>query len=83
MLQKPNQTSDEISPELMRYLDRDYWENKEKEKAEQKAKALSSAYTVSPSLTSSSSVVSSTPPSAIESTKASSQGIVVRLCALF
>ena len=82
MLQKPNQTSDDISPELMRYLDRDYWENKEKEKAEQKAKALSSAYTVSPSLTSS-SVVSSTPPSAIESTKASSQGIVVRLCALF
>ena len=78
MLQKPNQTSDDISPELMRYLDRDYWENKEKEKAEQKAKALSSAYTVSPSLTSSSSVVSSTPPSAIESTKASSQGIVVR-----
>ena len=40
MLQ-PAQPSDEISPELMRYLDRDYWEKKEKEKAELKAKALS------------------------------------------
>ena len=37
----PSQTSDEISPELMRYLDRDYWEKKEKEKADLKAKALS------------------------------------------
>ena len=35
------QPSDEISPELMRYLDRDYWEKKEKEKAEIKSKALS------------------------------------------
>ena len=40
MLQ-PSQPSEEISPELMRYLDRDYWEKKEKEKAELKAKALS------------------------------------------
>ena len=40
MLQ-PSQPSDEISPELMRYLDRDYWEKKEKEKAELKAKTLS------------------------------------------
>ena len=36
-----SQPSDEISPELMRYLDRDYWEKKEKEKAELKAKSLS------------------------------------------
>ena len=36
-----SQPSEEISPELMRYLDRDYWEKKEKEKAELKAKALS------------------------------------------
>ena len=40
MLQ-PSQASEEISPELMRYLDRDYWEKKEKEKADLKAKALS------------------------------------------
>ena len=40
MLQ-PSQPSEEISPELMRYLDRDYWEKKEKEKADLKAKALS------------------------------------------
>ena len=39
--------SDEISPELMRYLDRDYWEKKEKEKAELKAKALSDVNTTS------------------------------------
>jgi len=38
---EPSQPSEEISPELMRYLDRDYWEKKEKEKAELKAKALS------------------------------------------
>ena len=37
-------STEDISPELMRYLDRDYWEKKEKEKAEQKAKALSGAY---------------------------------------
>ena len=36
-----SQPSDEISPELMRYLDRDYWEKKEKEKSDLKAKALS------------------------------------------
>merc|ERR1712038_1897261 len=35
------ENSDEISPELMRYLDRDYWEKKEKEKSDLKAKALS------------------------------------------
>lgn len=40
MLQ-PSQPSEEISPELMRYLDRDYWEKKEKEKADLKAKSLS------------------------------------------
>ena len=39
--------SDEISPELMRYLDRGYWEKKEKEKAELKAKALSDVNTTS------------------------------------
>ena len=44
---QPADTSDEISPELMRYLDRDYWEKKEKEKAELKAKALSGANTAS------------------------------------
>ena len=37
----PSQTSDEISPELMRYLDRDYWEKKEQEKADFNAEALS------------------------------------------
>ena len=31
----------------MRYLDRDYWEKKEKEKAELKAKALSGTNTAS------------------------------------
>jgi len=41
------ENSDEISPELMRYLDRDYWEKKEKEKAELKAIALSDANTSS------------------------------------
>ena len=46
MLQ-PSQPSEEISPELMRYLDRDYWEKKEKEKAELKAIALSDANTSS------------------------------------
>ena len=44
---QPAENSDEISPELMRYLDRDYWEKKEKEKAELKAKALSGANTAS------------------------------------
>lgn len=44
---QPADTSDEISPELMRYLDRDYWEKKEKEKAELKAKALSGVNTAS------------------------------------
>ena len=44
---QPADNSDEISPELMRYLDRDYWEKKEKEKAELKAKALSGVNTAS------------------------------------
>ena len=44
---QPAENSDEISPELMRYLDRDYWEKKEKEKAELKAKALSGTNTAS------------------------------------
>ena len=31
---------DELDPELVRYLDRDYWEQKEKEKAAEKAKSV-------------------------------------------
>ena len=31
---------EELDPELVRYLDRDYWEQKEKEKAAEKAKSV-------------------------------------------
>ena len=34
---------EELDPELVRYLDRGYWEEKEKEKAEERAKPVSSA----------------------------------------
>ena len=42
---------EELDPELVRYLDRDYWEQKEKEKAAEKAKAANSSTTSSTSLT--------------------------------
>ena len=38
---------DELDPELVRYLDRDYWEQKEKEKAAEKAKSVVNSQTSS------------------------------------
>ena len=38
---------EELDPELVRYLDRDYWEQKEKEKAAEKAKSVVNSQTSS------------------------------------
>ena len=68
---QPADNSDEISPELMRYLDRDYWEKKEKEKAELKAKALSEASTTSLGETKNLENITKTTPSELNPTSGS------------